>query len=263
MAFSDITVVNVDGGGSGEYAVYAIEESMRQLPGSKGLLISTKRPDNLSNNIQWRYIESFGYYEYSIFMMFCLHTFIDTEFALVVQDDGWVLNGENWKDIWRYYDYVGSPCHAAIKGDEIALKYEWVGKDGYLMLQNGGFSLRSKRFMETPSTHGIPFRDMKHPMLKNEDIQLNFILRNAMERTGIVYAPTEAALSFGVEFIGPKVHDNLDLNTVLGHHSQIRRLRGYKKIQYQCTKDQIKDIFGEEKVISLLESLGYEISYKE
>ena len=263
----DITVVNVDGSGSGQYAVYAIEETMKQLPGSRGLLISAQSPDYLPYSITWMPCHPMGYYDYSIFMLYCLHTYINTDFALIVQDDGWALNGHNWKDEWYGYDYVGAPCHAALvpkEGSElgeIVLNYEWENDDEFIQLQNGGFSLRSHRLLKAPSYHGIIYQLHNHPLLLNEDIQLNFLLRNKLERHGLRFAPTESAEYFSAEYLGRRAADELDLSKVFGHHGQNRRLRGSKVIKYQKTEREMEEIFGESKVMDLLEQYGYEVSY--
>ena len=262
----DITVVNVDGSGSAQNAVYAIEQTMGELPGSRGLLLSLERPDYLPDNIVWMPVNPMGYYEYSIFMMYCLHTYINTDFALIVQDDGWALNGNNWRDEWYSYDYIGAPCHAALLPKEggtgeIVLNYEWMPNPEALILQNGGFSLRSHRFLKAPSYHGIIYKLHNHPLLLNEDIQLNFLLRNQLEQAGLRFAPTDSALFFSIEYMGIDTHGELDLTKVFGHHSQNRRLKGKKYIEYQTTQPEMRDIYGEIEVVDLLQHYGYEVKF--
>lgn len=265
--FKDITIVNVDGSGSGQNAVYAIEETLKQLPGAKALLISADLPNYLPYPISWMPCNPMGYYEYSIFMLYCLHTYIHTDFALIVQDDGWALNGDNWRDEWYGYDYIGAPCHAALvpNGDgtgEIVLNYQWEGNPDAVILQNGGFSLRSHRFLKAPSYHGIIYQMHDHPLLKNEDVQLNFLLRNQLEARGLIFAPTESAVYFSAEYLGIKTHENVDLTKVFGHHSQNRRIRGPKTILYQTTEREMEKLHGEPEMMDLLENYyKYEVSY--
>ncbi|SAL48353.1 hypothetical protein AWB74_02212 [Caballeronia arvi] len=42
-------------------------------------------------------------------MLFALWRFIETEYALIVQDDGWILDIGNWSDEFLSYDYIGAP----------------------------------------------------------------------------------------------------------------------------------------------------------
>jgi len=59
------------------------------------------------------------------------YEFIDTEFCLVVQRDGFILNPGKWDNEWLRLDYIAP----------LFMQYDIVG--------SGGFSLRSKRMMET------------------------------------------------------------------------------------------------------------------
>lgn len=71
--------------------------------------------------------------EYSEFMIKKLHKFVETEFCLVIQHDGYVLSWMAWNNEFLKYDYIGAP-------------WEWYN-DG-MNIGNGGFSLRSKKLME-------------------------------------------------------------------------------------------------------------------
>ena len=264
--FSNVTIVNVDGSGTGQNAVYAIEETLKQMPGAKALLISADLPNYLPYPIEWKKCQKMGYFEYSLFMMYCLHTFIHTDYALIVQDDGWALNGANWRDEWFDYDYVGAPCHAAYFNRDnnrfIVRNYEWEGQPDALILQNGGFSLRSLKFLKAPAYHGIIYQIHTELLLLNEDIQLNFLLRDKLIDAGMKFAPNDTALYFAMEYMGRHIHDGIDLTQVFGHHSQNRRIRGPKTIQYQTTEREMEQLHGEPEIMYLLENhYGYEVSY--
>ena len=57
-----------------------------------------------------------------------LWQYFNSEFVLVIQHDGYVLDGNSWSDDFYKYDYIGAP---------------WLYSDGK-NVGNGGFSLRSK-----------------------------------------------------------------------------------------------------------------------
>lgn len=72
--------------------------------------------------------------DYSVFMLTKAHEFIKTDYVLIVQRDGWILNPDKWNNDWLELDYV-APLFMQTYADG-----ERVG--------SGGFSLRSKRIME-------------------------------------------------------------------------------------------------------------------
>src|SRR5258708_4274140 len=47
---------------------------------------------------------------YNDFLMKRLNSFIETDFALIVQWDGFLLNHANWQSVFFAYDYIGSAC---------------------------------------------------------------------------------------------------------------------------------------------------------
>ena len=99
MSFTDITVVGITGADSyTEGTMYAVARSCAELPGSRGLLISPSCPQGLPENIRHQPCRPFGYLEYNLFVLYQLMYYIETDYCLIVQNDGWVLNGQNWQD---------------------------------------------------------------------------------------------------------------------------------------------------------------------
>jgi len=181
-----------------------------------------------------------------------------------VQHDGWALDAKNWNDDWFNYDYIGGPSHAALMpSGEFSTLYQWCmdGKDykDALIVQNGGFSLRSKKFLEAPSKHGIMRRNFPEAMLNNEDVQLGCFLRPAMEKVGIKYAPLEVAKYFSFEHFGP-IHNGMNSTKIFGHHSRFRQLLSNGEMLYKLTEEQRKQIMGEEQAFAMFENhYGYTI----
>ena len=75
--------------------------------------------------------------DYSHFCINKLHSYVDTDFCLVFQDDGFILNPELWSADFLKYDYIGAPW-------PLYIGWPTVGSQ----VGNGGFSLRSKRLLE-------------------------------------------------------------------------------------------------------------------
>ena len=97
-----------------------------------------------------------GVSEYNSFML-KLNEFITSPFVLVIQDDGHIINPNLWDDNFLNYDYIGAPWPNDQKwnrrwekyGEEICNKIQ--KHSTYNQIGNGGFSLRSKKFLEYSS----------------------------------------------------------------------------------------------------------------
>ncbi len=111
--------------------------------------------------------------DYETFVAKELHELVDTSHVLMVQWDGYVLNGSAWDDEFLKYDFVGAP-------------WFWDGVVG-----NAGFSLISKRLLEElakPEYEASPF-----------DTNLCRKYRKQLEDRGFKFAPTDLAARFSVE----------------------------------------------------------------
>lgn len=258
MAHNQLTIVSVHGHTDGSATLPSIVRSMRELPGSKGLLISPSKPDSLPDSIEWKSCFPFDYRGYSTFIMHCLHEYIMTDFCLIVQDDGWVLDGSNWREDYYTYDYIGGITHAGLVGNTLHLGFEWTKFEYPTLVLNGGFSLRSKRFLEAPSKLGIVQNYSEEIHLWNEDIQLSCLKRGLFESLGFKYAPNEVAKYFSMEHIAPKFHDDMDFSKLLGHHSTSRKLIRDNEILLPMG---IENAYREKEFLDFLQTKGYILNY--
>jgi glycosyltransferase involved in cell wall biosynthesis len=116
--------------------------------------------------------------EYSEFVIKKLHEHILTDYALIIQYDGYVLNYQAWDNDFLNYDYIGAT---------------WWYKDN-MNVGNGGFSLRSRRLLK------ILAEDPHIKMLHPEDHHICRTYRDYLEeKHGIVFAPEEVANRFSIE----------------------------------------------------------------
>jgi len=116
--------------------------------------------------------------EYSAFCIYKLNDYVDTDYALVIQFDGFVIGGKKaWKNEFLECDYIGAP---------------WNYMDTY-NVGNGGFSLRSKKLLNILQ-NSIPFMDV-HP----EDFFIGRSARKFLEKRGIKFASEELAWQFAIE----------------------------------------------------------------
>ena len=157
MATHDqLTIVSAYGHGDGAATIPSISKSMKELPGSRGLLLSPQKPANLPEHIEWKQIYWLDYRGYSTFMMHCLYSFIDTEFCLVVQDDGWVLDGNNWKEDYYNYDYIGGITHAGLVGNTMAVALYAASGSWRLATSTASRRCTQPRFMFGMRTSNCP-----------------------------------------------------------------------------------------------------------
>ena len=128
--------------------------------------------------------------EYSSFVLRQLPGYVRTSHVLVTQWDGFVIHPEAWTDEFLVHDYVGSV---------------WPDESEGCNVGNGGFSLRSRRFLAAGQDLRIT---EEHP----EDVVMCRTYRSFLEEThGVSFAPAKLARRFA--------HENeLALGITFGFH---------------------------------------------
>ena len=270
LNFNNITIVNIDGRYDNLIeAQNALLKSGIELSGARMLLLSPKKPSNLHHSIVHESIAPLSYFEYSLFIIYDLWQFIPTEFALIVQNDGWVLNGINWVQDFFEYDYIGAPTHYArvkrFEEEKFLNNFNWVqysNNSNYIVdiVMNGGFSLRSKKLLKTPSDILLPFIENNS---RQEDVQLCLFMKNQLEKNGIKFAPLNLAKKFAFEYLSPLLHSDIDLTKILGHHGKLRSFESLNplKISYSEKEEIVNKVFGEKSIIQLFKEYNYEIKF--
>jgi hypothetical protein len=117
--------------------------------------------------------------KYSDFMVKELYKYIDTEFALIFQYDGFILNPLAWSDDFLKYDYIGAPWYHL----------------GNTHVGNGGFSLRSKKLIDWMAENWKKIDAHIHP----EDVFISKFARPYLEQNGMTFAPEKIAKQFSKE----------------------------------------------------------------
>ena len=91
--YENVTVVAIYGDTRGGIAVPAIRRTAAALPGAQQLLITNVEID--VTYVPQKIIQApLDYQGYSEFVMYSLHNYIDTDYCLIVQHDGWALNAD-------------------------------------------------------------------------------------------------------------------------------------------------------------------------
>lgn len=149
-----------------------------------------------------RHLASKG--DYSTFMMKELADYIDTDYMLVIQYDGWVVNHKAWRDEWFNYDYIGAA-------------WKWY-KDR--KVGNGGFSFRSKRLHRIlkDDVEIIPINEPGVTKNMEEDHCIARLYGDLLKyKYKIKFAPESEADLFSIEAWGQKPPLN-KYNNQFGFH---------------------------------------------
>ena len=160
-------------------------------------IISTHDPE--IEGVTYTRIKEFGISDYSRFCLHHLSDWVNSEFCLIFQDDGFILNPNLWDDSFYEYDYIGSPWPLymgwPVEGQQVG---------------NGGFSLRSKRLLEFTKT-------FTGHTTENEDTYIVGTNRKNIEDEGLKIAPLEIARLFSIE---NGLDDEHRLDTCFGFHAK-------------------------------------------
>jgi len=134
----DVTICAVDSVNV-ELAARALNLSVAQCEFRDAILFSDAPVEGAFRAVEIDKIESTA--AYSNFVFKRLPKLIETPFLLVVQWDGYVIDSGAWSPAFRDYDYIGA---------------KWPGVTDGMSVGNGGFSLRSRKFMSALMADRFP-----------------------------------------------------------------------------------------------------------
>jgi len=160
-----------------EQTVKALQKSMEQIKFAKSILF-TSHPgfitgDNRITVVETPVMKSVA--DHDTFFVNELWKHIETTHALIVQWDGYVLNGSAWDDMFLDFDLVGAP-------------WFWDNVVG-----NMGFCLISQKMLVAISmSQNMP---VAHPL----DVGVCRTYRTKFEELGLKYATLEVANRFSIE----------------------------------------------------------------
>jgi len=181
-----VTSVNLD------RTIKALKYSCKNIIFNDVILLTDK--DVSTDNINVIKIEELDYIGYSKFIVYELHKYIKTDFALIIQEDGFVVNANKWDDNFLKYDYIGAPFILPRQDDNISYRDSF---GNLIRVGNGGFSLRSKKLLSLPTL--LNFEWKSYFGYYNEDGFFAVHNRHILEENGCVYAPVDVAARFSHE----------------------------------------------------------------
>lgn len=187
MRLNNVTLISIAGNPKSiNNTKKALMHCVSQVDFDDVILFSCE-PDNSINTIE------IPYFDLGMYSQFCveqLNQYIKTDFCMIIQWDGFILDTSYWADEFLSYDFIGAP---------------WPF-DNHLV-GNGGFCIRSKKFLEVSSqlkykSNLITLHGPKGPSYTPEDWFLVKYNREHMINNGINFAPADLAYQFSVEHVG-------------------------------------------------------------
>lgn len=197
LKLPNVTLVCLTGR-SGEFDIHkkALDKSQEDIEfgGVKFILDET-----IKNIDDWNYK-----------IIYELPNYIDTDFALLIHPDGYVIDRGIWDSDWLSYDYVGAPWPLPRDG------YSYRSPLGTIVRVGNSVSLRSKKLMDlmtkTPKDY---FWSMKEKYGNtNEDGYICCHNKEYLEASGCTFAPLEVAVYFSKEH---EIPENKGLSTFAFH----------------------------------------------
>lgn len=155
------------------------------------------------DNINIKYHKKINIVQYNNFCVDELKNYIDSDYCMLIQLDGHPVNYNLWQSSFLEYDYIGAPWLKS---------HPWVIQTGN-NVGNGGFCIRSKKFMQEASSIGYRFENCGI----NEDVFLCCYAANHLRQKGIKFAPEELAWQFSVESTD---EDHPDIFNSFGYHGK-------------------------------------------
>ena len=179
---ADITYVVIDTLNY-ELSAHALEKSQALFPLEKSIIFSDQtEPWNGRNVILIEKIQSVSDYNRIVFQLLPMQ--LETDYALFIQYDGYVMSGDLFSDQYLHWDYIGAP---------------WPHHSQY-DVGNGGFSLRSKKLVNAVQKFLLP-----SDYHSAEDIVICRYLRARLEdELGLKFAPHKIAEMFSFELKKPE-----------------------------------------------------------
>lgn len=135
--------------------------------------------------------------EWSHEIIYHLNDYIETEFALLVHADGFVVNPSSWRAEFLDYDYIGAPW--PLPSDD----FSYRDIHGNIVRVGNSVSLRSKRLLELPVKLKLQWEPYRG--FYNEDGFICVKNKHIYESNGIKFAPLEIAKYFSHEAMIPEV----------------------------------------------------------
>jgi hypothetical protein len=188
-------------------SLVALQYSAKDIDFGAVKFVSHERPEKMPAGVQFEKFKDFekiNFKEYSHYCIYNLVNHIETDFVLLIQWDGFIINPDKWEDEFLDWDYIGAAW--PIREDAFIDPF-----GNHQRVGNGGFTLRSRKVLEIPQYEEIPFEVNQGTFYKhmnagsyNEDGNICVHNRHLFEKHGVKFAPIDVAVRFSQELPVPE-----------------------------------------------------------
>ena len=181
-----------------EKSIKALEYSCRDIKWGAVKLVSDTKPDNLPDFIQHEFCPKMSNIdEWSYAAIYELPKHVETDYCMLIHDDGFVVNADSWREEFLDYDYIGAPW--PMPQDDFSFK----AKDGELIRVGNSVSLRSKKLLDLPIDLNLEWKAFHG--YYNEDGYICVNYRHKYLENGMKFANIDVAKHFSHESMIPEV----------------------------------------------------------
>jgi len=178
--------------------IKALEYSCRGIKFGAVKIVSDVRPENLPEGITYEYTDTISNIDdWNFSIIYKLGTHVDTEFAILIHEDGFVVNPESWDDRFLEYDYIGAPWF--LPNDNFSFR----DINGEIIRVGNSVGLRSKRLIDLPVKLNLEWKPFHG--FYNEDGYICVNYRHKYIENGMKFADLDVAKSFAHGCMIPEV----------------------------------------------------------
>ncbi len=159
-------------------ARYVVERTLREIDVDECLLLSDTPFVAGARHVAIDPLQNIA--QYNALTLDQLPALAGVDTLLLIQWDGFVLDGRRWRADFAEHDYIGAP---------------WPHMAG--AVGNGGFSLRSRRLLN--AVQRMRQAEEAADVDTAEDLQICFKYRDALQAAGLRFADTATAFAFACE----------------------------------------------------------------
>lgn len=177
--------------------IKALEYSNRGIKYGAVKIVSDLVPEWLPNGITHEFTEKMSNIDgWNHDIIYKLGQHIDTDFLILIHDDGFVINPSMWRDEFLDYDYIGAPW--PLPQDEFSFR----DINGDIIRVGNSVSLRSKRLVDLAPKLNLEWRAFHG--YTNEDGFICVNYRHIYKEHGMKFADIDIAKYFSHEISLPE-----------------------------------------------------------
>ena len=150
--------------------------------------------------------------EFSKITVYDLPKYVDTDYSILVQYDGFIVNPEQWRDDFLNYDWTGALWTEG---------HNYFDNNGNKVRVGCGISLRSQKLMGLARELNLPWEPFtnngEHKPGYWEDTWICVKNRHIYEENGCTFAPIEMSAKWGRELHNPPISENKGITPFTFH----------------------------------------------